>query len=602
MLKPPAMAPLLPLLSLLAIATPTAWATQEAKPLTPESIRGLNPALYDKYDPSSDIFTCLDGSKVILYSSINDDYCDCPDGSDEPGTSACEKGVFWCKNEGHIPGQVLSSRVNDGLCDPECCDGSDEWATGACPDRCGEIDKAHREAAEAERKTRKTGSKIRGTYIKWAQGEKKRLEDELEKKRGEVKSKEAEVERARVALEKIEEFSKKDLEKKKQSPLYLSLLSHRLALTRLRSRTSRLQSELDALHSILSELAKGYNPNYQDMAVKAAVVGYEELTGAAALSSASANEGEDVKPDVEQAQKQDNDEEEEIKDWELDELDRKDLEALLLSDITDVSSNGSGNEDDLDGGLLWKIDEYIPDSMYDSWETVRDTMIDWMVRLGLIGGKSKSTTKTSGSSADGPHVAAAKEKHRNLANDLNKLRNEITKSEETVSKLGGGSGSGFGPLGEWKKLDGTCVDKVSGDYTYELCFFGRATQKSNKDGSSNYMGTFSHWNTDAEEGTLPYYSKQMYKNGAKCWNGPMRSVGVDITCGTKNELLSIAEPEKCEYRFKVTSPALCWPDEELQKGGRAGAREGDVKVESGDDIDAGVGGGGEEQVDIKDEL
>lgn len=26
-------------------------------------------------------------------------------------------------------------------------------------------------------------------------------------------------------------------------------------------------------------MAKGYNPNYQDMAVKAAVVGYEELTG-----------------------------------------------------------------------------------------------------------------------------------------------------------------------------------------------------------------------------------------------------------------------------------------------------------------------------------
>ncbi|OCF38619.1 protein kinase C substrate 80K-H [Kwoniella heveanensis CBS 569] len=583
---------LLPLLSLLAIATPTALAQEPNKPLTPESIRGLNPALYDKYEPNpSNVFTCLDGSKVILYSSINDDYCDCPDGSDEPGTSACPNGVFWCKNEGHIPGQILSSRVNDGLCDPECCDGSDEWATGACPNRCDEIGRAHREATEAERKTRKTGAKIRGTYIKWAQGEKKRLEDELEKKHSEVKAKEAEVERARIALEKVEEFSKKDLEKKKQSPLYLSLLSHRLALTRLRSRTSRLQSELDALHSILSDLAKGYNPNYQDMAVKAAVVGYEELTGTAAARSSG--EGEEVKPDVQKDTQED--EEEEIKDWELDELDRKDLEALLLSDITEVSGNDNGNEDDLDGGLLWKIDEYIPDSMYDSWETVRDTMIDWMIRFGLIGGKSKagSKAKTSGGAADGPHVAAAKEKHRNLANDLNKLRNEITKSEETIGKLGGGSG--FGPSGEWKKLDGTCVDKVSGDYTYELCFFGRATQKSNKDGSSNYMGTFSHWNTDAEEGSLSYYSKQMYKNGAKCWNGPMRSVGVDITCGTKNELLSISEPEKCEYRFKVTSPALCWPDEELQAGVGAGAGE-DVKAEVGGDKEAKA------EAEVKDEL
>lgn len=27
-----------------------------------------------------------------------------------------------------------------------------------------------------------------------------------------------------------------------------------------------------------------------------------------------------------------------------------------------------------------------------------------------------------------------------------------------------------------------------GSYTYELCFFGRATQKSNKDHSSNHLG------------------------------------------------------------------------------------------------------------------
>ncbi|KAK8844712.1 hypothetical protein IAR55_006562 [Kwoniella newhampshirensis] len=518
----------------------------KSKPVTPGTIRGLNPALVNKYAPNSaETFVCLDGTLTIPYSAINDDYCDCPDGSDEPGTSACPNGVFYCKNEGHIPGQVLSSRVNDGLCDPECCDGSDEWATGACTDSCAEIGKAYRETREAEQKTKKTGSKIRNSYIKWATGEKKRLEDDLEKKKSEVKAKEADVEKARASLEKIEARSKQELEKKKQSPLYTSLLSHRLALSRLRSKSTRLQSELDTLHSILSELAKGYNPNYQDMAVKAAVVGYEELTGVAAPT-----EGEEPSSTETPVKQEEEDKEEEITEQELDEMERKDLEGLLLSDIEESTDDDEEDE----SSLLWKLDEYIPDSLYDSWESVRDIAIEWMVRLGLAG-KNKLASKTS--STDGPLVAAAREKHRNLSNELNKLNNDIRSTTETLERMT----LGYGPQMEWKKLDGTCIDEVSGDYTYELCFFGKATQRSNKDGASNHLGTFSDWNTAAEEGSLPYYSQQLYKNGGKCWNGPMRSVTVDITCGTANALLSISEPEKCEYRYKVTSPSVCWPED-----------------------------------------
>lgn len=67
------------------------------------------------YIPDKD-FSCFDGSFIIPFSFVNDDYCDCPDASDEPGTSACPNGTFHCTNAGHTALVIPSSRVNDGIC------------------------------------------------------------------------------------------------------------------------------------------------------------------------------------------------------------------------------------------------------------------------------------------------------------------------------------------------------------------------------------------------------------------------------------------------------------------------------------------------------
>src|SRR6266581_1068072 len=96
------------------------------------------------------------------------------------GTDACPNGWFHCVNRGHIGADIRSSRVNDGLCEPECCDGSDE-PPGVCPDICDKVGEEYRRTADAERKLRKTGSKIRSTYIAHAQKEKRRLEQSVEK-------------------------------------------------------------------------------------------------------------------------------------------------------------------------------------------------------------------------------------------------------------------------------------------------------------------------------------------------------------------------------------------------------------------------------------
>ena len=71
--------------------------------------RGVRPELASLYDPSRD-FQCLDGSNTIGFDHVNDDYCDCQDGSDEPGTSACSNAQFYCPNRGYKPTLVRHVR------------------------------------------------------------------------------------------------------------------------------------------------------------------------------------------------------------------------------------------------------------------------------------------------------------------------------------------------------------------------------------------------------------------------------------------------------------------------------------------------------------
>ncbi|KAE8766483.1 glucosidase 2 subunit beta [Hordeum vulgare] len=81
------------------------------------------------------VIACRDGSGSFPRSRLNDGYCDCTDGTDEPGTSACPEGKFYCINIGDHPRILFSSFVNDNICD--CCDGSDEYESGIhCPNTC----------------------------------------------------------------------------------------------------------------------------------------------------------------------------------------------------------------------------------------------------------------------------------------------------------------------------------------------------------------------------------------------------------------------------------------------------------------------------------
>lgn len=109
-------------------------------------IRGVKNTETYLYKPDSQgFFKCINSNQRIIYENLNDDYCDCVDGTDEPGTSACQYSKFYCKeqNEYLVDNFILSQKVEDGICD--CCDGSDEKLI-KCPNKCNHyINKAKNE-------------------------------------------------------------------------------------------------------------------------------------------------------------------------------------------------------------------------------------------------------------------------------------------------------------------------------------------------------------------------------------------------------------------------------------------------------------------------
>jgi len=146
---------------------------------TPEGwIRGVSPAEQKLFKVA--VFACRrEPTRKIPISHVNDNYCDCNDGSDEPGTSACKAGFFYCVNKGHQGERIFSSRVNDGICD--CCDGSDEYDGKTCPNTCDELGAKVRKQKEEEMRKYQEGLKVKATWISEAQQGLQNKRDEIEK-------------------------------------------------------------------------------------------------------------------------------------------------------------------------------------------------------------------------------------------------------------------------------------------------------------------------------------------------------------------------------------------------------------------------------------
>lgn len=266
-----------------------------------------------KYYHSSQSFTCISNPSITIdIGKVNDDYCDCPDGSDEPGTSACShlsdlspqtpgdissetanKSIalpgFYCKNKGHLPGYISFQRLNDGVCDHDlCCDGSDEWAQVGglkCENKCKEIGKEWRKQDEARRKALGAATKKRQELVVESARLRKEVEDQIANLGTQI---EGEILKVQALEESLATAEKQERGKVVKGPgkasrtnVLAGLAKDRveeLRETLLEVKTQRDEhaKNVNELEAILSTFKEEYNPNFNDEGVKRAVRKWEE--------------------------------------------------------------------------------------------------------------------------------------------------------------------------------------------------------------------------------------------------------------------------------------------------------------------------------------
>jgi protein kinase C substrate 80K-H len=272
-------------------------------------------SLVAKFYQDSTTFTCISNPSVkIPFSAVNDDYCDCPDGSDEPGTSACAHisrnspltvadrpgnsdldtalalPGFYCKNKGHRPSYVPFQRVNDGICDyEECCDGSDEWARVGgikCEDRCKEIGKQWRKQEEQNQKSMTAALRKKKDLLIDAGRQQQGIEDHIAALEAEVHGAELKEQNLEADLKLAQEQDRKVVRtgkgKGKGKVSALANLAKgrvdelRNALVDVRRQRDEARERVKELEDILAKVKVEYNPNFNDEGVKRAVRSYED--------------------------------------------------------------------------------------------------------------------------------------------------------------------------------------------------------------------------------------------------------------------------------------------------------------------------------------
>ena len=538
-----------------------------------------------KYYKDSQTFTCISAPSIHLsIARLNDDFCDCPDGSDEPGTSACAHlsslspaslgstpsedidttnvlPGFYCKNKGHRPSYIPFTTVNDGVCDYElCCDGSDEWAKVGgvkCEDRCKEIGKEWKKQDEQRQKSLSNAAKRRKEIVADADKLRKEVEDRIKSLRTEIQGGEIMVKGLESDLAEAERQERSKVVKSPKGLSKMGLLAQlardrieelRESLVEVRSQRDTGKARIAELEGILSTFKDEYNPNFNDEGVKRAVRSWEDY--AAREKSTIGDDAHDrdldemIKPDSETG----------VISWsEWEEPEESDVDVRKYSSDAITMSTS-------DSIKVYKFEAYLPTS-------VRDWLDQKLRALRVILVENGILAATRSPDGESKELEDARNALKASQDSLNEKNRQLTTHQEDLE-------TNYGVDDVFRALKGQCVSKDSGEYTYELCWLDKTKQKSKKGGSQTTMGNFVSIDKIIVDDEVPPDGKGLgsgervalrYENGQHCWNGPNRSTLVVLACAEKDEVWKVTEEEKCVYRMEVGTPAVCGVGEKKEE-------------------------------------
>ncbi|KAG9781112.1 hypothetical protein KCU88_g3558, partial [Aureobasidium melanogenum] len=529
----------------------------------------------------SDTFTCISNPSITIpFSRVNDDFCDCPDGSDEPGTAACSylsqlsppqyhSGPdtaaaainttlalpgFYCKNKGHIPAYLRFESVNDGKCDYDvCCDGSDEWEhVGGlkCEDRCKEIGKEYRKHEEIRQKAYQAALKRKKSLAADAARLQREVELRIHDLETNLEAFRVKVKDAAENLKEVEQREKLKVVRGQAAGKGAGKLGVLVGLAKsrvneLRAQLEKTKKQRDAmlervteLEGLLSALKDEHNPNFNDEGVKRAVRGWEDY---------AARETDDH--------------------WS--EAEDRDLAAILQEDneangINWEEFENAPEEPESDVAALYQFSAYLPDGFKLWLDDKIASLRQFLIESGVLAGRSNDPAAAA---ADSKAVQEAKKALSEAERDVLNTENDLRRHREDLEK-------DYGPDGIFRALKDTCISKDSGEYEYELCFMGQTKQKPKKGGAHSNMGNFVGFDVEYVDEGVSLDGKGLgtgnrivmkYENGQGCWNGPQRSTRVYLACAEKEEIWKVSETEKCVYRMEVGTATVCEPQQSKDK-------------------------------------